>query len=232
MRRSARHAGRRKGTEQQMKRIRLLPIFAFALLPLPFQGAPPAGGPSLDGERIVLTLKKNGDVSVRIDYYFVGSFRGVRTLYFPEKDYLPLKNFQALWNGRKVPVKKKLPPAGRHFVLRGALYQALHEQRLPSTSALKNVLVNRYDITPPHFERGDKSGNPAGRLVEYVLRTGATWSGPIKSAEVFFHTGAYPCERIRHLEDSYEGECRRPNLWHLKLEYFEPDRDIRLLLPD
>ncbi len=185
--------------------------------------------PRMTSEVVELTEKENGDFHVRVTYYFAGPMRGFEKISFPETDWYRLRNFRMRWNGRELPVVRREAGPGREFRFNGRAFTALHTASAGRVQGDRHVMINTYDFTPPAYDA--KGDDPRWLYVEYILRTGAAWSGSIGRVTALARFKRPICESLTHLPGSYRGKCVNPRLWRMELTDIALDRDIQMLIP-
>lgn len=187
------------------------------------------------GEEITLTVGGDHRVSVDVIMRFVGPFRAGDRLVFPETDWFPLERVTVQWNGIGIPVAREAPPARGIFSINGDYYPALFVFTIPAHhdgTRRENALRVQYRYLAPRFAPGNRAGHPAGRYIEYILRTGATWRDTIGSIELTVLTPPGKCGRLMALDDSYAGACVSPDRYEYRNNNLKPLRNIRMVIGD
>lgn len=140
---------------------------------------------------------------------------------FPQAlGHAPLERFRCTVNGQPVRVHHKLVKKEGDSVSEEAHpYQGWHWWWMRFGRNETKTVVNRY--------RAEASIDSLGsRWFRYVLKTGATWKGPIGLAEIAVDVGKVPASDLYEIQPA--GFRRQGNKIRWTWKNFEPQQDIRI----
>ncbi|MEM7180198.1 MAG: hypothetical protein AAF518_04760 [Spirochaetota bacterium] len=183
---------------------------------------------NLSFEKIILE-ERQGKFHVRVEFFFVGDFNNISQIAFPETEWYKLNNLNFHINGYTLIPSRKSSGSG-FFQLNNGRYTAYYYSKIKNIKAKRNRLVVTYNFQPSIYDT--KGTGHEFLYAEYILKTGASWKGNIGVAQAEIRLDRYNCKDLLFLSDSYRGKCSNVKLWQMKLVNFEPDRDIRFLLPN
>lgn len=181
-------------------------------------------------ESVSITVNEKYHVLTHVDFLLKGTIRHQTKMAFPETYWFSMRDFRVLWNNNEIKtIDKVYLPQGQSFVLGRDHYRALYVFSVPSTKGLfSHSVMYQYDAPFIPFDERHEPPMPEGYYIEYVLKTGAPWKGPIHKIAVHVKTKS-SCQQIVELADSIKGDCSH-GVWKAVYGPVEPKNDVRLII--
>lgn len=214
--------------------------------PMSYEGFPGSSAVPIRNDKIRMVREvvdidwvEWGEFSVKADFWFKNTSDQEQEVQmgFPidyttwQEDAIPeaLKTFQVIWKHQRImchfapvqPPDKKDAPLHRQWVYWTVRFKP-HEKAFHRVS---------YTFPTWQYDHGSEDDSSYTYL-NYILKSGAAWKGPIESAIVNVHYGHLPNNRseidpsdLRFYPKGYVlNKKKRTATW--KFRKFEPDRDI------
>ncbi len=141
-----------------------------------------------------------------------------------------IRDFSAKIDGRRAKVSIKVGKSGQSGALKGVVFDRIHTFKVPFKANQRVVVEHRYTHKGRIF-------SPMHSGVEYILRTGGLWKGPIRDFDmrVLLKT---QWRIIRHFGDEaaklpkpgFEGWRDGSYQLQWKLKNFTPKADLEMIL--
>ena len=181
-------------------------------------------------ESVIISVSESYLVSTRVDFLLKGNFRENTQMAFPETYWFPLNNFSVYWNEKKInKINKIYPPANQSYKLGSEEYRSLFVFFVPATNGIfSHSVMYQYDAPFIPYDERHEPPMPEGYYIEYILKTGTPWKGPIQRIEVKVETKV-SCSQLFELQNSLKGKCIH-GIWKAVYGPGEPENDIRLVI--
>ncbi|EMM84156.1 hypothetical protein [Leptospira interrogans] len=187
--------------------------------------------PKFKSEKVSLFVRKNGIVSVRIEFNFERT-RGFREkLIFPENSLIKYRNFRAFWNNSELECSRLEPPIGEYFKLGEDLYSSMITFKVNSKGNVNSNHTISYDYDLVRWEN-DKYDSLEGDYLEYILKTGSLWGGRLENLMISVSFEEPLCSRIEKVNSTYAGNCVSESLWEFRGTNIKLDKNLQLLIRD
>lgn len=186
--------------------------------------------PVLNKEYLTIIIDKNLMAHVNVKFIFTKTKNYEADLAFPGSEWCNIENFTALWDNKKLQVEHIKASKNYFFKFGTEKYSSLYKFRIPVTDkdTTEHVISYKYKLPFIDFK---KDYEAKGYYLEYILKTGSSWSGRTSklSVKIIFYNKEF-CSKILHLNDSYVGKCKNNGLWIFEKENIKLSKDIRLLI--
>lgn len=213
----------------QLKQLTIIFFFLFLFFSLNAEEIP-ENIPRLARERVIVQEKQNHEFDVIVEYYLEGKFPEPLDIAFPATYWYPYKKFVQEFHGKNIPVTYQEAGEGKYYSFKEVNYPALYYGTLPAAEGNAHFMRSLYSFTAPELSTGTKDDLPAGYYLEYILRTGSGWGGPVDNLIVEVRFENSKCSSIYVLEDSFQGNCVSQKLWRFSADNVVLDRDVRLVI--
>jgi hypothetical protein len=211
--------------------IKISFVFIFILLSLPcLSDNVRKNIPLLQEEYLTIRIDKNLTAHVTARFIFAETMNYESDLAFPGTEWFDIENFTAIWDNKNLHVEHIKAADNFFFKFGTEKYKSLYKFRIPVTdkNTAEHIITYKYKLPFINFKKDYES---KGYYIEYILKTGSSWSGRTSrlSVKIIFENSGL-CSRIMHLNDSYVGKCEKDGLWIFEEEDIKLSRNIRLLI--
>jgi hypothetical protein len=207
-------------------------VFPLFFLPFIFLAANKSKTSSvvLKEEYINIRLDTKKIAYVNVKFIFDNTYNYMGDLAFPISEWIKMKNFKTIWNGKELKSAIIHAPSGHYYGIGDEKYQSLYKFTVPLTKTKKTEHTISYSYRIPFIDF-NKDYSSKGYYVEYILKTGSFWKGRVTTLKIKINSDQtmVHCDQVLHLRDSYIGKCTGMNTWEFNAQDIELTKNINLL---